>query len=299
MAESTMDLLSGADDTASEMEEMRRADAAPDPAPEIEEDAPALEAEDDAPEMPAEESVPKSTMVPYGALREERDKRQALEEQIQTYSQRLAQMESNLQTAIARAQAVPAQPAEPPPDFDLDPDAYTKSKLDAIEQKLARDEQLRQQQAQRVQQQKQAQQFLSMYSDAARSFAQTKPDAGEAYNYAINKFDEDLKLRGVHDASERARRLEYEEEQIVLSAFQQGVNPAQRIYDLAVSRGYKPASADNKIGRVAAAQAATNPAATVGGSEAAPPVSLARLAQMDDDDFDKGWEKARKAGLLG
>lgn len=255
---------------------------------------------DEEPEAAEPEKEP--TTIPYGVLREERDKRQALEEQIAQQTAQINRMEQTFQTVLERAQRT-VEPEIPVPDFDLDPDAYTKHKLETIEQRLEREEQERNAQRESQKKDQQARQFLDMYANSAREFAKETPDAGEAYKFAMEAMDNELKLRGIVDPTERARVLEREEEQIVVRAFQQGANPAKRIYELAQARGYKPGkkteTEDDKLARLARTQDASTSLADSGGDGGNPPVTLARLAELDGDEFDKAFEKARSSGALG
>jgi len=237
--------------------------------------------------------------VPYGVLREERDKRQALEDQIAQQTAQIGRMENTFQQVLNRAQET-VDPKVETPDFDLDPDAFTRHKLEGIEKRLDDDAQDRKTQQDGQAKEQKAKQFLDMYSNAAREFSNDTPDAGEAYKFALETMDSELKLRGVIDSAERSRILEREEEQIVARAFQQGVNPAKRIYELAVARGYKAKQTDeDKLERLAKTEDANNSLSGTGGDGGSAPVTLARLAELDGDDFDKAFEKARSSGALG
>lgn len=298
---SNIDSIIGTDsDDDAQLEEMRQAESPSAGEPPEDSTASADHVEEPSGVVPdAAGGEHKPTMVPYGALREERDRRQALEGQIAAQTSQIARLEETFQQVLQRAQSI-GQTPEQVPDFDLDPDAYTKYKLETIEQKLTADEQHRQKAAEDQQKNQQAQQFLNMYSTAAREFAQKTPDAQQAYNYIITAMDNDLRLRGFLDPSERSQVLEREEEQIVYRAFQQGANPAQRIYELATARGYKRAVTEkDKLDRIAKTQDATSSLANVSGEGRAPPVTLARLAELDGDEFDQAFEKARKSGALG
>jgi len=281
------------------IEEMRQADKEP-----AEEDA--AEEEESPPqdvadaEETAEQKPP--TTVPYGVLREERDKRQDLEQRLTKESARMEKMEETFQQLLQRAQEAVPTPQEEVPDFDLDPDAYTKHKLETIEKRQIADEQARDQQAKQQHTAQQAQRFVGMYADATKQYTKEKPDMGEAYNHAITKLEEGLQMQGF-SGQNLAKELEIAEERIVFNAFQAGENPAARIYNLAEHYGYKQKAAtkggdDDIIGDITKKEAATKSLSKVsGGGES--PVSLRRLSELDGDDFDKAWEKARTKGDLG
>lgn len=304
-----IDMMLGEDsaEDSAALEEMRQADREPakeSPADTPAEDEDVSNVEDDtesAEDTSGSAGGPKTPQsVPYGVLREERDKRQQLERRLAQESARMQKMEETFQQLLQRAQE--AVPQEEVPDFDLDPDAYTKHKLETIEKKLTAEENQRQEYARRQLQSQQAQQFVGMYANAAKEYAKEKPDMGAAYNYAITKLEDGLRMQG-YVGQDLAKALEIAEERVVYNAFQAGENPAARIYSLAEHYGYKQKTAtkdaaDDKIGDITKKEAATKSLSKVSGGGDAP-VSLRRLSELDGDDFDKAWEKARKTGDLG
>ncbi|HUU44709.1 MAG TPA: hypothetical protein VM118_03160, partial [Acidobacteriota bacterium] len=114
-----------AEDNA-ELEEMRQADREP------VEESPAEESSDETEESPTSDDTdeedspspagePKTPQtVPYGVLREERDKRQQLEQRLASESARMQKMEETFQQLLQRAQEAVPTPQEEVPDFDLD-----------------------------------------------------------------------------------------------------------------------------------------------------------------------------------
>ena len=297
-----------AEDNAA-LEEMRQADREPakespaeNAAPEEDEDASEAEDGESTPDIDSAGEPKTPQTVPYGVLREERDKRQQLEQRLAAESSRMQKMEETFQQLLQRAQEAVPTPQEEVPDFDLDPDAYTKYKLETIEKKLTAEENQRQEYARRQQQSQQAQQFVGMYANAAKEYAKEKPDMGEAYNYAISRLEDGLKMQG-YAGQDLARELEKAEERVVYNAFQAGENPAARMYGIAEHYGYKlkpatKAADGDMLDEVVKKEAATKSLSKVsGGGEV--PVSLRRLSELDGDDFDKAWEKARKTGDLG
>lgn len=303
------------EEETAQMEEMRQADVAePSPSvgaedgetPSVSPSASDARQGDMLPEeAPAEGEPPP---IPYGVLREEREKRREIADELAAARTRMSQMETAFTKVMDRVPQPQQQQAQEPelPDFDLDPDAHNAAKLDRIEKRLAEQAQREQQGAQQRQKQTQANQFLSTYQKAVEDFSQERPDINDAYQHVISSFDKDLQLRGYSDPAERQKLLEFEEEQIVVRAFQAGVNPASRIMQLAESRGYTraaeaPAEAteSDKLDRIAKTEAASSSLATSGGDGGAPTVTLQRLSELDDAEFDKAWDQARKKGLLG
>jgi hypothetical protein len=100
-----------------------------------------------------------------------------------------------------------------------------------------------------------------------------------------------------------------DETAIVARAFQDGVNPAERIYAIAKSRGYKAAeeesplaSNENKqiMDKLDQLDKGIKNSRSLGNISGSAPTSqsltLEKLAMMDDDDFDRNWNKVMKAG---
>ena len=251
---------------------------AKEPAPQPEEkpaqaeEAPAKEPAADEPLDPAEEHPQVAKMVPLPALQEERKlRRQEREERL-----RLQGRMDILQRMANEGRQAPEPPKE------LDPLA----KLDRADRYI--------EERQRVDQQTRArQQLVGQYHAAADEFAKETPDFGEAYKHLIKHRIEELTEIG-HDPATARQIAEDNETAIVALAFQQGANPAERIYKLAKLRGYagpKPAeapkpTASEKLATVESGQKAAKSLSQAAGSSAKVD-SIETLLSMDDDEFDK------------
>lgn len=278
----------------SQMDAMREADHAPEPElpPDAEADIPVEADGEAAPEEDTRGEPRKETTVPYGALREERDRRQKLADQLEAANQRMARMEEAFQRLVSRE-----APREKAPPKD-DPDAYNAWQLEQINKRLEGTERATKEQQAQAQKREQAQAFLNRYAEAAEEYAKVRPDLKDAYDHVYKARDEELRITGYSDPADRRKILEFEEEQLVVRAFRAGDNPAERIYQLAEARGYRPGSREDKVDTLEKGQrAAKSLSNTRGRGET--PVTLQQLAELEGAAFDKAWEAARQKGLLG
>lgn len=219
--------------------------------------------------------------VPIHALHEAREKNKLL-------TAELAELRKQLQ---------PKPAAEI--DVDKDPVAALKATRDELRQRS-------EQEARQRQEAEFHARLTSSYRDAAQSFMQETPDFREAYDGLLAARVGELQAMGYSQA-EAARLTEAEERNLVIKAFQDGVNPAERLYAYAQARGFKPkaAAANAKAAEEAAAklkkveegQAAAKSLGAAPGS-AEQELSLKAYLEMSDDEADKlPKDKLRK--LLG
>lgn len=256
------------------------------PVPEIRDEPVAEQPEpqaDPAPK-PEKQAEPPRT-VPHQALHEERLRRKEAEQRAARFEERFTQLLERL--------GQPQQPAKP--DVDTDPVGVVKTH----EQELAELRQWRQQQEQLAQQQNQYRAFTTRYQASAQEFARENPDFALAYQYWVQSVGDELREAG-YEGHELQQQLLQIEGSIAAKAFQEDINPAQRIYNIAKRRGYssKPkADAPKAEDKIAALQKGANAAKSIGaasGTQPAP-LTLEALAEMDDEDFDRNWDKVMKA----
>ena len=250
------------------------------------------EPEAKADEPKAEEPKP-DKVVPYGALHEERMRRKELQEQQQQSAERIRKMEETFQKLLEKTQASEA------PRFEDDPVAALKHQNDQLQQRLSHYDQRFQQNDQQAAAYQQQQKFVSDYQQAAAEFAKTTPNFQDAYTYLVTTRQNELEAIG-YTKQQAANILVQEEAMIVGKAFEDEANPAERMYKLAQFRGWKPAEAPtpevsekspDEARMDALEKGATASKTLSGGGKAPEPLSLEALAAMDDDDFDKAWDK--------
>ena len=137
-----------------------------------------------------------------------------------------------------------------------------------------------------------------MYQRHAFQFKEQQPDFGDAYQHLLSSRANELKLQGLDD-NQIHHTIKAEEQQLALTSFQQNINPAARIYDLAKARGYAPKKAAKEAAKPA--PVADDPvveekkkAAALNTNRGNPPKSAVtdkELANMSGANFDKHWEK--------
>lgn len=115
-------------------------------------------------------------------------------------------------------------------------------------------------------------QIARTYEDDARQFVSREPNFVPAYQYLMNSrlselamyyFGKDLTEEGVALTAQEIQKIKStaagEERQLVAEALQQGQSPAQRVYQLARARGFKPQAAAAPAAPRPAANGAANP----------------------------------------
>lgn len=243
-------------------------------------------------EKPVEKtSRPPEGYVAHGAFHEERERRKALQSQMEAMEKRFAETLAKL------------NPPAPPPDPNQDFPGHVQHHFNQFAQKTQELEKKVSGFEQMTQQQQEEARFVQAYSAAAQQFASRQPDFQNAYNHWLTGRLEELKDAGYTE--EQALHIRAAEEKgLVAKAFEDGVNPAERLFAVAKRRGYtvpsvspaevvKPAVDPlEKLKQIEAGQKATP---QMGGSGMKPKLTLGAVAQMSDDEFNSlDWEKLRE-----
>ena len=234
---------------------------------------PIAEVIEDAKDEPTE-----TKHVPLAALHEERAKRKELSAKMQAMEQRFQAMLESMKPAPPEA-----------PKLDENPVANLDTRLAEIE---AYKKSLEAQgQAHNAQQAQQAQwnALMTNYQTAAQAFAEKTTDFPDAYKYWTGARRAELEAGG-YTTPEATHIMNQEEAAVVFRALQNEINPAEQMYKLAKVRGYKPsASGDDKIAQIDKGQKAKS--LSGGGGKAPEGNTLEALAAMDDDEFEKNWDR--------
>lgn len=247
----------------------------------------AVEGQKPAPEG---EKKPPEGFVPHGAFHAEREERKKLEGRLEAERQRIAKMEERFNTIVQ-------QFAPKPPAVDQDPVAYFQHELGQVKPKLEQFEKFTQEQAHQQRASQEHQQFMQAYNVAAAQFAQKQQDFSAAYNYLAQSRVGEYMEAGYDYGSAYQLSLA-DEQRIVAKAFQDGANPAERMYALAKKRGYsvqapqqeQKQQAEQKLERIEQGQKASPDFSP--SSQGKPKLTLAAIADMTDEDFAKlDWEK--------
>jgi hypothetical protein len=256
-------------------------------------------------DVTAEQQAKPDKTVPYGAMHEERERRKELARENQELRERTTKLETTFQKLMERVQ----QPQEQAPSYDEDPLGALKYENDKIKQHLQYQNQIEQERQQKQQFNQQEQQFVNAYRQAAGQFAKQNTDFADAYKHLVQSRYEEHLAAG-YDDNTANRLIEEDEKAIAAKAFQDGVNPAERIYKLAQIRGYQkstPATQQQaeknveKLEKLEKGMNASKSLSNVSGKTAKTEVTLAQVADMNDDEMseflnDKNWKKLMKQG---
>lgn len=178
------------------------------------------------------------------AYKAELRKRKELKESLEATNRKAQEMEQIL-AQLKESMTKPAPKQEPPevvPDPDEDPLAYQQYKINKLEKSLEDHNKYLRQQHDMQQRTQQQQAFMNTYKASAQEFAAKTPEFAEAYKFLLGARMAEHKAAGYSDQEAQSLLVE-EEMSIVAKAYQDKVNPAERIYNVAKNRGYSAANA--------------------------------------------------------
>lgn len=224
--------------------------------------------------------------VPLGALQQERARRQQAQQEV-------AQLQAQLQQFQAQQQQ--AQQQTEIPAFVDDPEGHLEGLKKQFTQEL---ENLRQGQQQQVQEQ----QFRAQVSEVAQhtvqaeaQFRQSTPD----YDAAVEHMSALAKAH-VRQAQPGATDAEVQQAeatallQFALQCQQQGLNPAEALYQRAVANGFQASHRRSQPIRKAPTSLSDTSGSTRAPDQRGTPTAK-DIAGMSNDDFDKLFESMRNA----
>lgn len=165
------------------------------------------------------------------------NKRLELKRQLESQSQQNETIKKQLDSLVSQAQPQQAQPKVTIPDKEEDPMGYYSHQVSELNKTVNQQQDYLQKQAQQHQQSQQVNAFISEYKRSAEEYTQTQTDFLDAYRY-LEKSRLDEYAAAGYKPQEAVALLQEDEMAIAARAFQAGVNPAERIYAAAKSRGY-------------------------------------------------------------
>lgn len=185
------------------------------------------------------------------------------------------------------------------PTFEEDPleslrheAQQAKKELEALKTDKANERQY-------LEQQHAMQQFKAAWQQKAQEYAETNPDFSDAYNYALTSRMKEYEAVGY--SKQEAMNLANEDEvAIVAKAFQNDINPAERIYELAKMRGYQrkeSAPVTNNKQKFDTLEKGVKASKSIasGGVSTPSKLTLEDVASMSDEEFSKfDWNKLSK-----
>jgi hypothetical protein len=260
----------------------------------------AAETQETPQETPKEEAKPevveKEKTVPHGAFHEERERRKALQRELEEARRERAVLNDRFERLFA-AQKQAEAPQYRDPEKDPDPltamqhnDQINRQRLEAMQQQLAQDNERRQHEFYESQ-------VIAWGQERANEYRQEVPDFDDAYQHIRMVRANELHAIG-YNVAEIKQALRNDELGIINEAGKRGRNPAEIVYNMAKAAGYtgkKPAQdAEQKIEQLQKGQQA---AKTVGNGAASSGWPTAeQIADMSEDDFAALETRLKKSG---
>lgn len=270
-------------------------------------DAPVIDADQPVAEDPPQDATrdEKGRFVPHQALHAEREEHKKTKAQVEELAKFKAVMEDRWSTLLKMREPDQQQveQEQAPPDPNEDIFAYAKwqgDKLKSLEEKLTSRETQETQQRQVVQQE---QEIWNHWSQSAQSYAAEKPDFGDAVKYLSEARSKQLGALAAVDprfGEERGRteQINAELRQIVASARERNLNPAEVVYQIAQTYGFAGTQPTpqggselaEKLSQIDAAQNASRTLTASSGKSGADPLSPEAIASMPQPEFE-AWLK--------
>ncbi len=271
--------------------------------------------DDDDTDNPAPKG--RKQLVPLGALQEERNKRQELQQQLTERAAQQDKLAERLARLLEQQQQAnnPAPEPEVIPDFDEDPRGHVDGLRRQFEQQLGQMQQFINGQGQHNQQAQQFQQVQHRVAADEQVYRATNPDYNEAAQYFNDRKLAEYTALGMDNVTAR-QQLARDVYGVAQIAYQQGKNPAEVLHNLAKAFGFagkpkpKPGNGTPGLedgwdfppdggGPGGAAPAAHVPPNTslsnLQGAARAPDekgkLTGAQISEMSDSDFDKLFEQ--------
>jgi hypothetical protein len=236
-----------------------------------------------------------------GMGHEERKRRKEVERELQETNYKLNRMNEILQNVQAAQQQQQNEP-----DFDSNPLEALRIKQERLEQMQYQQYKTEEHRQQEFQQQQQLQAFRSKYQIDLESFYRENPDFKEACDHLRSHKIKEYQHAGY--SPEQIQRLITEDELSVASkSYQDGVNPAERLYKWAQHLGYQnnqknktqQNSVESKIKTIEKGIQASRSLSNTPGKSIKNELSVEALLSMDDDEFkqitDAQWDKFVKS----
>ncbi len=244
----------------------------------------AVEAKAEEPKAEPKPEPKEEKVVPLRALQEEREEAKRLRAEIASQRELIARGNQRLEQFI--------QANQPRPQLPDDPVERIETRLNNIDQRVQNYGEAQNQKAQ-------WEHFVNAVKSHENQFLRVNPDYYDALNHVRQSRLDEYQYFGM-GPGEAQQRVAQEEMMIAQAALREGVNPAQRVYEAAIKRGYTKKQAEKTVEKaletVAKGQeAAKSLAATPGGSKSN--IDIAALAKMDEDEFEafvtdqKKWKK--------
>ena len=229
------------------------------------------------------------------AMKEERQKRQELQRTLEENRQKIRSMEEtfarfqqSLQEKYHQEQRERWQ--QQIPSMEEDPVGHLTATQNIMMSYILDHHQKNQQSQQMQQERAELNRMVDDYKANAVQFARKEPNFNKAYEFFVQKKQEEYQEKG-YTPQEALYMLHEEEIDIVARANSQGQNPAERVYNVARKYGYQPQN--SSLDRVEKGMKSNRSLGSVSNEGRTGTMTLEQLASMDTNDprFDKYWKK--------
>jgi hypothetical protein len=231
----------------------------------------------------AEPEEKKQTMVPHGALHEERQKRKQFEHQL---AQERAERQRNEAIMADRLRQLYEVAQPKPPNEQEDPVGAAIHGVKMTQEQLAQIQRRQQYDDQQRQAEHHQRQVITWAAGQADEFRAENPDFDDAYSHLRGMRTAELKAMGL-SPPEVAQALYNDEMWVFQRAAQSGRNPAELAFNMAQAAGWKKAEVKappvEKIEQINKGMGAAKALGTSGGQAGMP--TPEQIAAMDDHEF--------------
>ena len=275
------------------------------PAPELEAAPEAAAPEPEHKE--AQEAADPTRTVPHQALHAEREKRKAAEAKAAAAEQKAAVEAAKfaerfqMLAAAVQAQATPAAVEAPAaveiPDVNTDPIGHFKALYEHTQKAVQEQSAILNGFQQQQKQAREVNELRAWGTQQEQAFMAQEPSYVAAMDHLRQSRHAELEAVGITDPAQREALIMQDVTQIAQAARQQGVNYAERLYNVALKRGFQKATetpaipaldaAPPALDAIQRAQRGRDSATTISAAGTAAPVALSpeRIASMSDAQF--------------
>lgn len=251
----------------------------------------------------------KGRFVPHQALHAEREEHKKTKAQLEEISRKQAILEDRWNTLLKAGVGAEQKPAEEDPEPDPNVDifahnAWLKRQIEK-ERSIRSEREEAERQARASQEQEQA--IWSEWHQSAQSYMAEAPDFGDAVKFMSDLRDRQLQALSfanpqLRTEQGRVQQINAELKSIIQAAKQQGLSPAQAVYQLAQGFGYQKAAQQpaqgqqqpqmpDKLASIARAQDASRTVGQAPGKAGGDELTLEGLLAMSPAEYDK-WVQA-------
>lgn len=235
--------------------------------------------------------------VPLEALKDERTKRQVLEDKLAQLTARFDRVIDSMITGQQQAQQPKVEEGPAIPDWNTDPLGFLKVSIELLGEKIKG---VTETQKTTVEQTNAANQNISLaqrfHADIA-AYRSKVPNFDKALNFLADNYNKELLSIG-YSEQEALQIISADAKGIVDRAYKAGKNPAKVMYDRAVSRGYREEATPTAEPAADPVPSKQNLAKGLGSAsgKAVRKVTSDHIAQMNEDQFEsfmkgRSWEK--------